>query len=34
MESVNVKVDDLKTNGVKTQDNSQSNERIRNDGEE
>ena len=34
VESANVKVDDLKTKGVKTQDNSQSNENIRNGDEE
>ena len=34
VESANVKIDDLKTKGVKTQDNSQSNERIRNGDEE
>ena len=34
VESASVKVDDLKTKGVKTQDKSQSNERIRNGDEE
>ena len=33
MQRSNVKADDLKTKGVKTQDNSQSYERIRNDDE-
>ena len=34
VESTNVKVDDLRKKGVKTQDNSQFNERIRNGDEE
>ena len=34
VESANVKVDDIKTKGFKTQDNSHSNERIKNGDEE